>query len=78
MNTKQTFHRTLARLMDFPDYYGENLDALWDVLTEREFVNIKVINSKRMIHQMGEDALLILDLLNDLNQESKNYKVRIY
>lgn len=27
-------HRYLALELDFPDYYGENLDALYDMLTE--------------------------------------------
>ena len=27
-------HRYLAHMLDFPDYYGKNLDALFDCLTE--------------------------------------------
>ncbi len=34
-NIKQV-HEFLAGELDFPDYYGENLDALYDVLTERD------------------------------------------
>lgn len=27
-------HEALMRDLDFPDYYGGNLDALWDCLTD--------------------------------------------
>jgi len=30
---KAAAHRFLAAQLDFPDYYGHNLDALYDVLT---------------------------------------------
>ena len=28
------FHARIARAFDFPDYYGKNLDALYDCLTD--------------------------------------------
>ncbi len=30
---KEGLHDTLKDKLDFPDYYGKNLDALWDCLT---------------------------------------------
>ena len=33
MKTPEEVHRYLAENMNFPDYYGMNLDALYDVLT---------------------------------------------
>ena len=32
----QVFHRILAQTLPFPDWYGHNLDALFDCLTELE------------------------------------------
>lgn len=34
--TPQEFHRTLAETLSFPEWYGHNLDALYDCLTELE------------------------------------------
>lgn len=30
---RETLHKTLKKELRFPEYYGENLDALWDCLT---------------------------------------------
>lgn len=34
IENKQQLHRLLARELSFPDYYGHNLDALFDCLTD--------------------------------------------
>lgn len=34
MNTRESAHKYLSSMLEFPDYYGENLDALFDCLTE--------------------------------------------
>lgn len=34
LQTKEELHEFLKKALDLPDYYGENLDALHDCLTE--------------------------------------------
>ncbi|MGW7734108.1 barstar family protein, partial [Bacillus velezensis] len=33
VTSTEALHRILKDQLDFPDYYGENLNALWDCLT---------------------------------------------
>lgn len=43
--SKEALHQTLARTLAFPDWYGGNLDALFDCLTDlSEEVSITLLN----------------------------------
>lgn len=33
IKSEHDFHKHIAEALDFPKYYGSNLDALWDVLS---------------------------------------------
>ena len=33
LHTKEAFHLAVGKMMSLPDYYGKNLDALFDCLT---------------------------------------------
>ena len=36
-------HKALKEGLKFPEYYGENLDALWDCMRETVGNNVKII-----------------------------------
>ena len=36
---EETFHEYVSKKLDFPGYYGFNLDALWDCLTDYAILN---------------------------------------
>ena len=43
--SKEALHQTLAQALAFPDWYGGNLDALFDCLTDlSEDVSITLLN----------------------------------
>ena len=52
--TKEDVHSFLAEEMEFPEYYGNNLDALYDVLTSELTDNYCV----HMVRLTGENAPL--------------------
>ena len=42
MTDRETVHTYLKRKLELPEYYGSNLDALYDCLTEMENLEIQV------------------------------------
>ena len=66
IGSEADFHEKIAKAMDFPSYYGKNLDALWDVLSadiERP-VTLVWENSAYSKASMGNGFSKILDILN--------------
>ena len=45
MTDRASAHAHIAEALGFPEYYGNNLDALFDCLTDMRACDIKIINS---------------------------------
>ena len=59
---KKKLHRYIASVLDFPKYYGANLDALYEVLTDMTGdIYIDIILSNRDNYY----ALRLLDVFMD-------------
>ncbi len=46
LSTKEEAHEYISKVFDFPDYYGKNLDALADCLSEETDMTIVICNVK--------------------------------
>lgn len=46
MQKPEETHRYLKDMIKLPDYYGFNLDALYDCLTEEGGLVLKIVNSE--------------------------------
>lgn len=47
LNERETAHAYLKEIFDFPDYYGNNLDALYDCLTEMDIEEVHIENASK-------------------------------
>ncbi len=78
MDTKEKAHKYIKNKLFFPNYYGENLDALWDVLTEtRGDLDIKLINHDFFLESLGDYGLLLVKTFEDASIENKNIRFKI-
>lgn len=69
-NFKNEFdiHRYLKEQLNFPEYYGNNLDALYDALTdinEKITIQLKAENSSEILQRM-------IAVLYDAAEENSN------
>ena len=73
MEEKGPAHDYLQEVLDLPDYYGGNLDALYDCLTEMNDLQIQIINS--------EDAEgyypRIYDVLEEAAEENEGISIEL-
>lgn len=70
---KSSLHEELMTQGNFPDYYGKNLDALWDLLTDYSGdIEINIINGESLSLNLGNYYNSLVGLLMDLSLEYKN------
>ena len=77
MPTKDAAHTYLAGKLSFPDHYGRNLDALYDLLsTETEVPTCLVIcGCGELIKSLDSYGVLLLETIQDAARTSPNLRV---
>jgi len=75
---KKMLHAYLKEQCGFPDYYGNNLDALYDVLTGRsEPLEIKVEHAEELKEILCGYGEAFIETLQDAAAASKNFKLEM-
>ncbi len=61
-------HNVIKAELDFPDYYGKNMDALWDCLTDMvgDPIHIELLGVERIQQLLPRDTKILLDTFKDL------------
>lgn len=74
MGGREEMHDLLAEVMTLPDYYGRNLDALRDCLTERAPGIVTIENADKA----DRDCLMgLMNLLLDLAEEDGAWQLEL-
>ncbi|MED2941804.1 barstar family protein [Bacillus swezeyi] len=71
-------HKELKKQLGLPDYYGENLDALWDCLTG--WVNMPLVIEWKHVEKsrvyLGDKASAYLQLFREAEEELDGFQFK--
>lgn len=76
MHTRQEAHDEIARAMEFPEYYGRNLDALWDLLTTTTGTAV-ITGISGMLNALGSYGCRLLKTFYDAAEENSRFDFRV-
>jgi ribonuclease inhibitor len=74
------FYSEIARKLHFPEYFGRNLDALWDVLTTDIEGPVELVweDSAASKRSMGRDFNKVSALLRNVEIERDDFHVTFH
>ena len=76
IDSREALHQRLSELLHLPAWYGRNLDALHDCLTDlQEPVTLRVICARQMREALGGYVSSLGHMLHDSAQENENLTV---
>lgn len=79
IKTPESLHQKLAEALQFPDYYGKNLDALFDCLTEnREDRELILNNWHDLEYTLKDYSGKILYVFHEASQENPHLHVTLH
>ena len=71
MTDRERTHEYIAEVLEFPDYYGANLDALFDCLTEMGESSILFINLDAL-EMLGDYSGALLAVFEEAEQANED------
>ncbi len=72
MTERRKAHEEIARAMCFPDFYGHNLDALFDMLSTFEG-SAKIVNVANALNALGGYGCNLIKTFFDAAEENSRF-----
>ena len=76
IQSKEDFHRIFSKSLHLPGFYGSNLDALHDCLTDIfEPTEIRLVHAAALADRLGLYAEVLHDVLRDACEENQRLQL---
>ncbi|MGI6268914.1 MAG: barstar family protein [Candidatus Howiella sp.] len=67
-------HQRIKKAFDFPDFYGENWDAFWDLLrTECDADKVVVLGEEAVSEELKPSVKMIYEILKEFQEHHAKY-----
>ena len=71
-------HQRIKKAFDFPDFYGENWDAFWDLLrNECDMDKVVVLGEEAVSEKLKPSVAMINEILQELKEDRAKYDEQI-
>ncbi|MBE6910119.1 MAG: barnase inhibitor [Ruminococcaceae bacterium] len=78
IQSREALHDSLARQLALPEWYGRNLDALFDCLTDlREETEIRLVHAEELFAHLGVYADVLQAVLHDACDENPRLRFEV-
>lgn len=78
VTSMEEIHKILAQQLEFPEWYGGNLDALHDCLTDlHEDVEVSVVHPEALLETLGSAYVRLCRVLSDAAEENPWLKLHL-
>ena len=79
MISKSEAHKYIKEMLNFPNYYGENLDALWDILsTKSKMISIFILHEENLYENLGDYGRQLMEVFKDAADSNSNIQLSLY
>ena len=78
VTSMEDIHKILAQQLEFPEWYGGNLDALHDCLTDfHEDVDVSIVHPEALLDTLGSAYGRLCRVLSDSAEENPYLKLHL-
>ena len=76
MLSRERAHNEIAHALALPDYYGRNLDALWDMVSTME-ADVVLTDCDAMLAALGDYGRSLLATLQEASEQNPRFRLEI-
>lgn len=78
ITSRSQLHDILEESLNLPEWYGRNLDALYDCLTDmQEEIEVHLIQMPALEANLGRYAQLLLKVMRDASEENSVLQITV-